>query len=628
MKLEAVVLENFRSYKNRVRIPIGDLTAITGRNDVGKSTILEALEIFFNSEIVKIQPDDLCVDAESSIVRIGCVFSHLPDSVVIDSDAHTTLHDEYLLNSSGHLEIHKLYDCSNKNPREQVVAIAVHPTAEGYNDLLQLKQQELRKRLSDRGIPTDSVDMRKNPSMRRAIWNSCPDLRLSEQEIPLDKEDAKKVWTELQRYLPLYALFQSDRPSKDDDPEVQDPLKVAIAQSLKEVERDLAAIKDRVQNRALEVARRTLAKLQEMDPSLASELTPEFRSEPKWEGLFRLTLLSDRGIPINKRGSGVRRLVLLNFFRAEAERRQGEVASPGVIYAVEEPETSQHPTNQRLIVRALMDLAEHENTQVILTTHVPHLAAMLPTDALVHIRRGEGGTRVIEFGDDDVYERIAEDLGVTPDKRVQVLVGVEGPTDVDFLKHISRIFHSNDPLIPDLSSDPRIAFIVLGGGTLRDWVNNHYLRNLGIPQVHLYDRDEGNPPKYQEECNKVNAQGDGSYAKLTAKREIENYLHPRAIVESYRELRIDIEVDFGDFDDVPELVAQAVHAASGSPTSWEELNEEKKRKKVSNVKRRLSTDAAARMTIDLINERDPDGDLRDWFLKIGERLSEPVAAGG
>jgi hypothetical protein len=427
------------------------------------------------------------------------VFSDLPDPVVIDSGALTSLCHEYLLNSNGQLEIHKLYDCSNRNPKEQVVAIALHPTAEGYDDLLQLKQQELRKRLSDLAVSTDSVDLRKNPSMRQAIWGSCPDLQLLEREIPLDKEDAKKIWTELQQYLPLYALFQSDRPSKDDDPEVQDPLKVAIAQSLKEVEPDLLAIKNRVQDRAMEVARRTLAKLQEMDPSLASELTPEFRSEPKWDSLFRLTLLSDRGIPVNKRGSGVRRLVLLNFFRAEAERRQGEVSSPGVIYAVEEPETSQHPTNQRLIVRALMDLAEHENTQVVLTTHVPHLASMVPIEALVHVRRDSSGTRVIEFGDNHVYERIAEDLGVTPDRRVRVLVGVEGPTDVEFMKHISRIFHSADPDIPDLSSDPRVAFIVLGGGTLRDWVNNHYLKNLGIPQVHLYDRDDGNRPKYQDE---------------------------------------------------------------------------------------------------------------------------------
>ena len=135
MKLVAVVLENFRSYKDLVRIPIGDLTAVTGRNDAGKSTILEALEIFFNSEQVKIQQDDLCIDAENSVVRIGCVFSDLPSEVVVDSQAPTTLQDEYLLNSDGHLEIHKLYDCSVKNPKGQVVAIAMHPTSNGCDDL-------------------------------------------------------------------------------------------------------------------------------------------------------------------------------------------------------------------------------------------------------------------------------------------------------------------------------------------------------------------------------------------------------------------------------------------------------------------------------------------------------------
>ncbi|MHB8392242.1 MAG: AAA family ATPase [Acidobacteriaceae bacterium] len=37
-----------------------------------------------------------------------------------------------------------------------------------------------------------------------------------------------------------------------------------------------------------------------------------------------MTLTGDDQIPINKRGSGVRRLVLLSFFRAEAERHRNE----------------------------------------------------------------------------------------------------------------------------------------------------------------------------------------------------------------------------------------------------------------------------------------------------------------
>ena len=49
MKLKAVVLKNFRCYHKETHIPIGDFTALIGKNDIGKSTILEALEIFFMS---------------------------------------------------------------------------------------------------------------------------------------------------------------------------------------------------------------------------------------------------------------------------------------------------------------------------------------------------------------------------------------------------------------------------------------------------------------------------------------------------------------------------------------------------------------------------------------------------
>lgn len=40
-----------------------------------------------------------------------------------------------------------------------------------------------------------------------------------------------------------------------------------------------------------------------------------------------------------------------------------------VIYAIEEPETSQHSENQKKLIRALSALAETVGTQVIITTH-------------------------------------------------------------------------------------------------------------------------------------------------------------------------------------------------------------------------------------------------------------------
>jgi predicted ATP-dependent endonuclease of OLD family len=55
MRLKAVTLQNFRRYCDRAVIPIDKLTAFIGRGDAGKSTSLEALDIFFEGDTVKIE---------------------------------------------------------------------------------------------------------------------------------------------------------------------------------------------------------------------------------------------------------------------------------------------------------------------------------------------------------------------------------------------------------------------------------------------------------------------------------------------------------------------------------------------------------------------------------------------
>ena len=52
MRLKQLKLKNFRSYKEETVVDFDDLTAFIGKNDAGKSTILEALEIFFNNKLI------------------------------------------------------------------------------------------------------------------------------------------------------------------------------------------------------------------------------------------------------------------------------------------------------------------------------------------------------------------------------------------------------------------------------------------------------------------------------------------------------------------------------------------------------------------------------------------------
>jgi len=624
MKLKAVILENFRGYKEKIRIDLSDLTALVGKNDVGKSTILEALEIFFNNNgTVKFEKLDICVYGSEKDVKIGCVFSDFPEPLVLDVKATTSLKDEYLLNQDGDLEVHKCFDCSGAKIKERIVAVALHPTAEDAGDLLVLKIDELKQRLEKLQIDKKKAKLNNNPSIRKAIWASFSDLKLSEKEIILDGDldkktaegDVKKIWSKLSESLPVFALFQSDRPSRDEDDEIQDPMKVAVSEALKLVQPEIEKIKKEVQKSALDVANRTLAKLSEMNAKLASKLVPDFKAEPKWDGLFKLTLKDQDQIPINKRGSGVRRLILINFFRAEAERRQKNENAPGIIYAIEEPETSQHPRNQRMLVEAFKELSEQSSCQVLLTTHVPGFAGLLPVSSLRHVEL-EQGKIVVKYGKEDkndILDEITQDLGVLPEPNdVKVFVCVEGPSDVLFLRHISEMLHRQNPAFPDLKNDPRIAMFPLGGSTLKDWVNRNYLKRLGRKEIHIYDKDR---PDYQQCCDQVNARNDGSWATLTGKKTIENYLCPSLINNHYH-----INIDFGDTEDVPALVAEAIHFASGSPNSWDSLSNKDRKDKKTKCKKLINDEIAKQMTYTLLSQRDPNRDVERWLTEIESRL--------
>jgi AAA15 family ATPase/GTPase len=619
MRLKKLKLRNFRGYRQETIINLNNLTAFVGRNDAGKSSILEALEIFFNNNIVKIERDDLNVDALAAgdnRIEITCIFSNLPNELIIDAANPTTLVNEYLLNIDGELEIKKVYPCTAASPKEQVFIVANHPSILNGQDLLMLKRQELRQRANEIGVPPQNYNGNLNSSLRTAIWNHLGNLNLVTSEIQVDKEDAKKAWDYLCRWMPQFALFKSDRESSDGDKEVTDPMKIAINLALREVQQELSDIQEKVMEKAVEVADRTLAKLQEMNPALANELTPNFKSDPKWAGLFSLTLSSDRNIPINKRGSGVRRLIVLNFFRAEAERRRNDNNSQAIIYAFEEPENSQHPNHQKMLIDAFKELADTNNTQVLITTHNPALAGLINEPDLRLVTIDAAGSAVVLDQPNNILRTIADTLGMLPEPlKPRLLICVEGPHDVKFFNTISALINANRPDLPNISTDTRVAIFPLGGGTLKDWVTHDYLKGLEIPQFHIYDLDDAVNPPYQDARDAIRAKGGNNWAELTNKRESENYLHPNAINSVFG-----FPVAFGDMDDVPELVAMTQHNNAIGANPWETLDADKKKKKISNAKRRLNTEVVQQMTWGDLQVSDANGDIISLLEKISDRI--------
>lgn len=125
MRLKQIKINNFHGYKDETIVDFDNLTAFIGKNDVGKSTILEALEIFFNNKMVVCEKDDLSVGVDSDSIFITCIFDELPDEIVVDTSSKTSLKDENLLNSNGDLEIKKHSNVrqQNQNLRRKLFVI-------------------------------------------------------------------------------------------------------------------------------------------------------------------------------------------------------------------------------------------------------------------------------------------------------------------------------------------------------------------------------------------------------------------------------------------------------------------------------------------------------------------------
>ena len=614
MRLVEVKLTNFRAYRSEAAVALDGLTVLVGKNDAGKSSILDALDVFFNE--AEIEGADCCVHSEEMDIHIVCVFDNLPTQIIIDEQHPTSLTAEHLLRADGKLEIRKVYNCAGtKGKLTSTTALAFHPSGPGLNDLLGLKINELKARAQQSGVDLSGVNQTTKAQLRAAIWDASSGLECSERQISLSKEGGKEIWDQLQQHLPIYAIFKSDRSSTDQDAEAQDPLRSAIKEAIRRREAELGTVLSDIRLELDRVARRTVEKIREMSEDLANQLHPTVKNK-NWESLFNVSLTGENDIPINKRGSGTRRLILLNFFRAKAEETS-EIANTGVIYAIEEPETSQHPNHQIMLLNALETLIEESQCQIVLTTHTPTLARRVNRAALRLISSSSTGP-VIEHGSaDQTISKIKSTLGVLPDHDVRAFLGVEGKNDISFLKRISAILAVTETDIPDLSSaeqSGRLVFLSLGGSNMDAWINT--MENFGRPEFYLTDRDAPPPqrPKYHNFLSQWEARGCKAW--VTSKKELENYICPsilRAIQPAYTGTGL-------DFEDVPMLFAEAVHTAAPNVSPWMTLCEEKKKQKESSAKKFLNTVAVSSMTPDLLTQTDIGGDIRGWLREVGLAL--------
>lgn len=613
MQLDKLVISGFRSYDEPFEIGFEEgATSIVGRNDAGKSSILESLEAFFAG---KVDSRDFSVNSNRPI-SITCEFSKLPDAVSIDANFSTTLTDEYLLTECGSLRVTKTWTKA-KLSAPTVSVLANHPTSSTSEiNLLDLKQQGLKKEADARGISLEEIqakgDARTNSAYRRAIWEKdieSGDVTLVERDVQLSKEDGLNVAKALEKYYPYFHLFRSDRASDESEPIAQDPIKLIIKEVLDQHSDQLDTFARAIEGEVNRKLDAVVGKLAEVAPSIAATLRAQ-DLVPKWQGAYgKAQFIDENDVPLSRRGSGTRRLVLLSFFRAEAERDVGEEDPSyhrGVVTAVEEPETALHSDLQRQILTSLLDVAEQPDRQVVLTTHSSNLLREVPATSIRYIR-SEFGKKSCEYAESptsgrDLLSALNTSLGIFADHNVRCFVLIEGRRDKEGIltltESLNKYTGGDVPFFAHLESQGRIAFMPIGGGgNLSLWESN--LSEFNRHEVYIVDsdRESASAPLKKEVTDLQSRANANRTVAVLDRRELENYLTIEAICSVYPELR-----GFGQllraragcagdwhYVDIPNLVAEVAHEANVNTTkTWSELSESKRSEKESAAKRRLA----------------------------------------
>ena len=210
LRAHSIKVNNFRSFRVLEEMKLGRLATIVGQNDVGKSNILRALQIFFKSK-GKPEVSDVCTNTgQEDDVIIEVAFNLLPVTIEIEDGIQTNFQEEMLVDSDGYLRIRKKY------PRDNLGKYTITLITQDFQDprfagLASLNEKELNSRCNDAEIPATLAGRGvTNKGKREQIRAKAKEEHITwgDSELPLTQ--THKLWKKIESLLPKFELFETD----------------------------------------------------------------------------------------------------------------------------------------------------------------------------------------------------------------------------------------------------------------------------------------------------------------------------------------------------------------------------------------------------------------------------------
>lgn len=513
MKIKHLELRNFRGISH-AKIDIESFTTLIGPNNIGKSTILNAIHILLDNKKPKLEDwPNQSLDCGS--LEIICIFDQLEDWEREKPAISNLLFNDQLI-------VRVLCVATDEGESyswEYSVYYLkeMYPT-DGVNITAARRNETLNRILNELGIGTANEYRSRMNDINEHIKIHYPDMITSKKGW-----HEKKFANSLQQavphvmYVPASFKIQDDLKATSSSPfsflfkNKLFPL-VRDDESYTEYMSKANQLKEKLRKQtdeqgdsieglseALEQISRTLNQILDFDSTVRLSIN-EIDIEPIFMKAATFLINEEIETSLEYQGSGVQRALAFAILESNAEIEsevQGEHRSIVVLY--EEPELYIHPHLMRRLKEALQKRSLSKRWQVVCSTHSPFLIdiADKPKSLKLLKRSGENqrivhqvGSDIFELdGDYDERSMLRATLDFHPTvceaffaKRV---VLVEGDTEVAVFSLASRLVEKLEIrtiLVPDTT-------VISAGGKWTIPAIVKVLKGLGIQCKVIHDED-------------------------------------------------------------------------------------------------------------------------------------------
>lgn len=432
MKLSNIEIKNYKSI-NCLEVHIDSLTAIVGKNNFGKSTILDAIQCFYGEKTIV--EDNFHLGTDEGI-EIKVTFDDITESDIERCFGYKSMVSKTNMNIKkrpddekyANKQFEKLRDDREKKLQE---------TIDKYNlDFTNKCTTTVTFLYSKNGKSSYKID--EDVTITKTdLFKFLPPIKVISAIRTPDKETTAGTKSNLKE---LISLLQSENDTEDyiDLPNIDGKLSYGEIKTLlsqKEEEKCQLLSKDLTINFQNAINTDSLSVKVKIDNS--------FKFDFKYK-----TVLADKDVPgrevdILSCGTGLQSMMILSILQSYIKLKKDD----DFILLIEEPEVYLHPSLQRKMISTLLKISERN--QIILTTHSPIIVSKIDKGNIHCVNKVKGVTSLVEA----TVENIVQELGVQISDILnkQAVMFVEGKDDARLFSLLINKIANHKGLDPNFS---------------------------------------------------------------------------------------------------------------------------------------------------------------------------------